>query len=160
MNIDEIKVGGEYRVKPEFVDECGICKNTGFEYIKITKINNGGLHYDAYKNGKAVDHCFNCYKPENLIPIHPTCFEELAEGDVVEWNGNECEVLFTNGKVVIVDDGGTYTFSKREFEEYDLTIPQPEPTEEVTEIAFDEAVEVLAKKYKVDAKNIRIKKED
>ena len=47
------------------------------------------------------------------------------------------EVLFTNGKVVIVDDGGTYTFQRESLKNIRFCpSPQPEPTEEVTEIAF------------------------
>ena len=51
-------------------------------------------------------------------------FEELAEG--VTWLSGmamSVECCLPMAKVVIVDDGGTYTFFKREFEEYDLTIP-------------------------------------
>jgi len=150
LTLKDIKVGGKYRVKPEYREECGLCNGFDFDYIEITAIKEGDLYYDIIKDSEIIDCCAFCYKPEHLEPLAPTCFEELREGDkVVENNGKEAKVLFGNGLVVIVEsyNGVTSLYSKKEFRDYGFTIPNAEPE---LDTATKEAIKLLEKNgYKI-----------
>jgi hypothetical protein len=150
LTLKDIKVGGKYKVKPEYKDECETGNNYDFDYIKITAIQEGDLHYDIIKDGEIVGWCFFCYKPKHLEPLTPTCFEELREGDKVVGNdGKEAKVLFGNGLVVIVEasNGVTNVYSKKEFRDYGFTIPNAEPE---LDTATKEAIKLLKEQgYKI-----------
>ena len=148
LTLKDIKVGGKYKVKPEYREECGLCNGFDFDYIEITAIKEGDLYYDIIKDSEIIDCCAFCYKPEHLEPPAPTCFEELREGDkVVENDGKEAKVLFGNGLVVIVEasNGVSNVYSKKEFRDYGFTIPSAEP-----DTATEEAIKLLEENgYKI-----------
>lgn len=150
LTLKDIKVGGKYKVKPKYKDRCVFCSGFGFDYIKITAINDGDLYYDAIKDGRVVGSCTGCYEPEHLEPLAPTCFEELREGDVVMFdNGAKGTILFGNGLVVMVeaDDNCIHIYSKKRFIEFGLIIPNAEPE---LDTATKEAIKLLEKNgYKI-----------
>ena len=150
LTLKDIKVGKKYRVKPEYKEECGSCSNYDFDYIEITSINGKHLYYDAIKDGELACWCVDCYKPEHLEPLAPTCFEELREGDVVMFDSCQKEtVLFGNGLVVIIEDedGITTTCSKSLFTKFGFTIPNAEPE---LDTATKEAIKLLEENgYKI-----------
>ena len=150
LTLKDIKVGKKYKVKPKYKDRCVFCSGFGFDYIKITAINDGDLYYDAIKDGRVVGSCTGCYEPEHLEPLAPTCFEELREGDVVMFDNCQKEtVLFGNGLVVIIEDedGITTTCSKSLFTKFGFTIPNAEPE---LDTATKEAIKLLEENgYKI-----------
>jgi hypothetical protein len=150
LTLKDIKVGKKYKVKPKYKDRCVFCSGFGFDYIKITAINDGDLYYDAIKDGRVVGSCTGCYEPEHLEPLAPTCFEELRAGDVVVDENNEKRtVLFGNGLVIIteIEDGSTTTYSKKEFERWELTISNAKPE---LDTAIQEAKKLLEENgYKI-----------
>ena len=150
LTLKDIKVGKKYRVKPEYKEECGSCSNYDFDYIEITSINGKHLYYDAIKDGELACWCVDCYKPEHLEPLAPTCFEELREGDKVMFDdGSKRTVLFGNGLVIIIEneDGLTFAYSKKEFTNLGLIIPNAELEPDT---ATKEAIKLLEENgYKI-----------
>lgn len=79
MKLDEIKVGGRYRV----ADGGVFCRNVDAkigDVVEIEKVVSGGLYYRNTRNNWS---CFTCIKPEHLAPLSDNPLDNLAEGDVV-----------------------------------------------------------------------------
>lgn len=89
MNYEDIKVGEKYKVKPEFVSNCGSCNNSAMDYIIVTNNDSEYLSYTSHNEvDSKLNACSGCYKPSML---------ELYEVTVV----NKCNVKLSEASCVL-----------------------------------------------------------
>ncbi len=156
FKLQDILVGNRYRVKPERVADCVTCNRQPFYYLVIEEIDKGVLVYSTYSAmGKKINQCFDCYKPEHLLPYQPETFSALREGDTfLDVDGRKNKVLFGNGLVIIAENqnGCSDFYSEKEFIRNEFAIHNHTPL--ITELTMDE----IADKFGISVSNLKIKK--
>lgn len=156
MKLKDVKIGGKYRVTDKWSCQSFCSKKTA-DHIVITEIDeDNNLFYNIKdKAGEKLSSCWNCFKPEHLIPYEKT-LDDVEEGDVlVDVCGVEYTVIGRAGLMVWISNSAiascSYTaWTIPELKKDGFTIKQ--------DTASKKTINVNGQEFTVDELNDLIKK--
>lgn len=157
--MNKVEVGKVYKIKDN--SKCGFAKNDNATHAKITKIDTDGvLNYDLLRDGKKVNTCYWCLKPEHLeLEEKRLEYGHCEEGDIiVDEDGDESTIIkvLENGvwrTSLLSDEKNTAYFStwkQIEAEDWeikgqDLTDEDQKAIDRVKELAEEGRVDLVLK---------------